>query len=66
MHDGKRLLSTTVIAQLNEPLSIGWDNVLRMQITYGRGVTLREVSPVRFARVCIQKMCHVISVIVRS
>ena len=49
MHEGKRLLSMTAIARLNEPLSVGWDNVLRMQITYGRGVTLREVNPVRLA-----------------
>ena len=54
VHKGKQLLSKAAIDRLMEPLSVGWDRVLRMDITYGRGVTLRDVHPVSFIEGCVQ------------
>ncbi|KAK2190434.1 hypothetical protein NP493_80g04028 [Ridgeia piscesae] len=45
IYKGKQLLSKNAISRLMEPLSVGFDSVLRMDVTYGRGVTLREVQP---------------------
>ena len=48
VYKGKQLLSKNAISRLMEPLSVGFDSVLQMDVTYGRGVTLREVQPVSF------------------
>ena len=48
VYKGNQLLSKNAISRLMEPLSVGFDSVLQMDVTYGRGVTLREVQPVSF------------------
>ena len=47
-HEGKVLLSDKAIAALTEPMVEGKDKVLLMNITYGRGVTLRRTPMVRY------------------
>lgn len=46
-HEGRQLLSPPAIKALLEPIAEGKDKVLLMNVTYGRGVTLRSTPMVK-------------------
>ena len=58
-HEGHTLLSESAIRALNEPLTTGVDKVLLMNVTYGRGVMLRDTPLVSaFSELLRESGCH--------